>query len=76
MKTITNIKDEVAKEYDFANWVTIYNLDEVSNIVIDTVAKEYAREALRDAADIVHANYDKSKLDLQVMILAIADKFI
>lgn len=50
MKTIQEIRDEVAKEIGFKNWVNMIHIyDGVTTSVTDAVAKRYAEEALKEA---------------------------
>lgn len=55
MKTLEEIKDEVAQEHGWTRWGKIHNESWVSNSVLNEVAKRYAKEAamqaLKNAAD-------------------------
>lgn len=51
MKTLLNVKDEVAQEFGYGDWDESYLWDDVTNSMIDEVAKRYAAEAIQEAAD-------------------------
>lgn len=44
MKTLLNVKDEVAQEFGYGDWDESYLWDDVTNSMIDEVAKRYAAE--------------------------------
>lgn len=46
MKSLHEIKEEVAKEFHFINWKTLYDVDGISNVIIDEIAKRYANECV------------------------------
>lgn len=63
MKTLQEIKDEVAKDFDYASFTTLYNLDQVSNAVIDEIAKRYAKECIIETVEIYDAHTEEGRLD-------------
>ena len=51
MKTLAEIKDEVAYYHDYKNWAEVDgDFGRNDYFMIDEVAKRYAEEALREAA--------------------------
>lgn len=52
MKTLDQIKDDLAHEYGFKTWRDMYLYTLISaDKLIDEVAKRYAAEAIQEAAD-------------------------
>lgn len=78
MKTLQEIKDEVAKDFDYASFTTLYNLDEVSNAVIDELMQRYAIEALKEASKRVSGwpSHTKTESEIEDDILNIINELI
>lgn len=47
-KTIEEIKDQVAFDYDWRNWEVCYNSDGVTNVMIDEIAERFAQSQTQD----------------------------
>lgn len=63
MKTLQQIKDEAANDFGYKDWITMYNLDEVSNAIINELCKICAREALEEAASVCREHADSDCFD-------------
>ena len=64
MKTLLEIKNEVAQKHEYADWFAIENEegsqaenDSVKASMIDEIAKLYAEEALKEAAERASIRY-------------------
>ena len=68
MKTLPEIKDEVALSYTDGKhtWNNGYLNKPIKCILMDTVAKLYAQEALKEAKKLCEELYDKSVHKLQI----------
>lgn len=53
MKTLLNVKDEVAQDFTYGNWDDAYRWDGITNSMIDEVAKRYAAEAIKGFAKCI-----------------------
>lgn len=58
MKTLLEIKDEVVKVYSYSDWDEFKKLTrnistDKTYVILDIVAKRYAEEALKEAAEII-----------------------
>ena len=66
MKTIDQVKEDLAHDYDFRSWREMFlYTDMPGDLLIDKVAKRYAAEALRSASEIaevetVDIDYEKA----------------
>lgn len=58
MKTLEEIKDEVAQEYGWKNWSSCYGEDGITNSIINEVAKRYAKEVAMQALKNASENAD------------------
>lgn len=50
MKTLNEVKDEVARSYGFT-WEEILNIDLIVDQMVTKVAKRYAEEAIKECAE-------------------------
>lgn len=70
MKTLSEIKDEVAVKNEYADWAQIdmtdnsdCECDAIKAMMLDEVAKRYAKEAIKEAAEKAQLKYDGRDTD-------------
>jgi hypothetical protein len=81
MKTLEQIKDEVAKEIHYDSWgdrlaANALGIDGIDDDLINKVAIRYATESLKEAAKRVHLGYlsDIRKKDAIQPILSLVNE--
>ena len=74
MKTLEEIKDEVAQEYGWKNWSSCYGEDGITNSIINEVSKHYAKEVAREALMNASSHFDEKTSLGQISINVITSE--
>lgn len=74
MKTLEEIKDEVAQEHGWKNWSSCYGEDGITNSIINEVAKRYAKEVAREALKNASSHFDEKTSLGQISINVITSE--